>query len=217
MKITNLMTQPVVEIDEDSSILDAAKKMSEAQIGSLIVTRNGKGIGIITEKDIISKVVAMEGDSKSIKVKSVMSTPLLTVEKDVDGKDAIKEMAKHNVNRLPIVDNGEIVGIFSTADIIKSERAFAKEIVEDAVDEYNKYRSPQVIARLMSIDDESATIRFTGSFCEECGKDNDYQFIEYLLGEKEVEAKTDKITELEEGEGAIVIYKIVIKTLQSYI
>lgn len=214
MKITKLMTQPVVEIDEDSTILEAAKKMSEAQIGSLIVTRNGEEVGIITEKDIIS-IVAKEGDLKSIKVKSVMSTPLFTVEKDVDGKDAIKEMVKHNVNRLPIVDNGEIVGIFSTADIIKFERAFAKEIVENAIEEYNKYRSPEVIARLMSVDDEGLVIRFTGSFCEACGKDSDYQFIAYLLDEKGVETNIAKITELEEG--AIVTFKIVMETLQSYI
>jgi len=118
MKVSEIMTQPVVAIDENSTILEAAKKMSEGNIGSLIVTRKGEEIGIITEKDIISKV-AMKYDLEHNKVKSITSSPLITVEKNVDGEDAVKKMAKYNVNRLAVVDDENIVGIFSTGDIIK--------------------------------------------------------------------------------------------------
>ena len=208
MKITSFMTQTVIEIDEDSSILEAAKKMGESEIGSLIVIRPGEGaVGIITEKDIISKVVAKEGDLKNIKVKSVMSTPLLTVEKDTDGKDALLEMAKHKVNRLPVVDKGQIIGIFSSADIIKFEYAFIKEIAESAVEEFNKYRSPEIVATLLSIDNDGIQIRFAGSSCEICGKESDYQTVTYFLHEKGIETNVAKITDFEEG--FIVIYKIV--------
>ena len=173
------MTQPVVKIDEDSTILEAAKKMNEAHVGSLIAIRRGEEIGIITEKDIVSKVVAMESDLNSTRVSSIMSTPLFTVDKGADEKDAIKEMTKHKVNRLPVVDNGVIVGIFSITDITRFARAHAEEIVENAIDEYNKYRSPGVVARLISIDDEGLKIKFAGTFCETCGKNSDYQFIVY--------------------------------------
>ena len=212
MKITSLMTQPVIEIDEDSSILEAAKKMSESEVGSLIVIRHGEGtVGIITEKDIITKVVAKEGDLKSIKVKSVMSTPLVTIEKDIDGKEALLEMAKHKVNILPIVDKGQIIGIFSTADIIKFEYAFVKEIAETAVKEFNKYRSPEIVATFLSIDDEGLKIRFAGSSCEVCGKESDYQTVVYFLQENGIETNIAKITDFEEG--FIATFKIV-KLLQ---
>lgn len=119
MSLSKLMTKPVVKIDELSTVQDAVTVMSRENIGSIIVTREGKDFGIITEKDIIAKVIAKRASVKKTRVKDVMSSPIITVEKDTSGEDALRMMAKHRVRRLLITDDGTIVGIFSTADVTK--------------------------------------------------------------------------------------------------
>jgi CBS domain-containing protein len=113
------MTQPVMRIDEDSNIQQAVEIMGKEHFGTLLVTRHGQDIGIITAGDIISKVIAKKDDSETIKVKEIMSTPLVTADKKITGEDALRMMIKKDVRRLLITDNEEIVGIFTTSDVTK--------------------------------------------------------------------------------------------------
>ena len=119
MMISKLMTQPVIQIAESSTIQEAVEIMGKEHFGTLLVTRHGKNIGIITAGDIISKVIANKKDLETIKVKEIMSSPLVTVDKKTTGEDAIRTMVKKDVRRLLITDNEEIVGIFTTSDITK--------------------------------------------------------------------------------------------------
>lgn len=113
------MTQPVLRIDEDSTVQEAAELMGKERIGTLLVTKQGVDVGIITERDILSKVIAKKGDLEETIVKDVMSTPLITVDKDTTGEDALRTMVENRVRRLPITDKEEIVGIFTTSDVTK--------------------------------------------------------------------------------------------------
>ena len=119
MMISKLMTKPVMRIDEDSTIQEAVEIMGKENFGTLLVTRHGKDVGIITAGDIISKVVAKKGDLETIKVKEIMSSPLVTSDKKTTGEDALRTMVKKDVGRLLITDNEEIVGIFTTSDVTK--------------------------------------------------------------------------------------------------
>ena len=119
MMISKLMTKPVVRIDEDSTIQEAVEIMGKENFGTLLVTRHGKDVGIITAGDIISKVIAKKDDLETIKVKEIMATPLVTVDKKMTGEDALRTMVKNDVRRLLITDNEEIVGIFTTSDVTK--------------------------------------------------------------------------------------------------
>ena len=113
------MTQPVIRIDENSTIQEAIEKMGRARVGSLLVTRTGKDIGIVTERDIISKIMIRKSALDETIVKGIMSTPLVTTDRNTAGEDALRIMVKHKVRRLPITDKGEIVGIFTTSDMTK--------------------------------------------------------------------------------------------------
>jgi len=113
------MTQPVIRIDEDSTIQEAVEIMGKKNFGTLLVTGHGKDVGIITAGDIISEVVAKKKDLETIKVKEIMSSPLVTVDKKTTGEDALRMMVKNDVRRLLITDNEKIVGIFTTSDITK--------------------------------------------------------------------------------------------------
>jgi predicted transcriptional regulator len=93
--------------------------MGKAHVGSLLVTRKEENVGIITERDILSRIIAVKGDLERIKVKDVMSMPLVTVDKDMDAEDAIRKMNRNKVRRLFITDKGKIVGVFTTSDITK--------------------------------------------------------------------------------------------------
>lgn len=119
MMVSRLMTEPVIRIDENSTCQEATEMMGKQRIGSLLVTRRGEDIGIITERDIISKVIAEKGNLEIVKVKDVMSTPLILVNMKTTGEDALRIMAKNGVRRLPIMDKEKIVGIFTTSDITK--------------------------------------------------------------------------------------------------
>lgn len=119
MNISTLMTHPVLKIDENSTAQESAEMMGKAHVGALLVIRKEEDVGIITERDILSKIIAVKGDLEKTKVKEVMSMPLVTIDKDMDAEDAIKTMVKSKVRRLLITDKGKIVGIFTTSDVIK--------------------------------------------------------------------------------------------------
>ena len=97
VKISKLMTYPVLKIDEQGTIREAIAFMSEKQVGSLLVTRHGAEVGILTEKDILSKVIAQNQDTNQIKAGDVMSSPLITVEKDTTGENALRTMVEYRV------------------------------------------------------------------------------------------------------------------------
>jgi CBS domain-containing protein len=119
MKLSKLMTQPVIRIDEDSSIQEAVEIMGEKNLGTLLVMRGGKDIGVITAGDIISRVVAKKLDLDNVKVKEITSSPIVTVDEKTTGEEALRTMVEKDVGRLLITDDEDIVGIFTTSDITK--------------------------------------------------------------------------------------------------
>jgi CBS domain-containing protein len=93
--------------------------MGKERVGSLLVTRRGEDVGIITERDIISKVLAQKRPLQTVHVKEIMSTPLVTADVNTTGEDALRIMVTKGVRRLPITDHEKIVGIFTTSDVTK--------------------------------------------------------------------------------------------------
>lgn len=122
MRISTLMEKTILRIDVDSTVQRAAEMMGNKHVGSLLVTRGKEDVGIITERDIMSKIIAEKRDLEKVKVKEVMSKPLIAVDKDTDGEEVIKLMAEKEVRRVLVTDEDEIVGIFSTSDVTKLAR-----------------------------------------------------------------------------------------------
>lgn len=111
------MKRKVVSIDEAASVDEACKMMGEKHIGSLVVTQRSKPVGIFTERDLLSKVVVKEFDIKKVKVKRFMSKPMVTIEPDINIKEAARIMTQMHTRRLVVVDKGKIVGIFTARDL----------------------------------------------------------------------------------------------------
>ena len=101
---------------------EAASAMCAHNIGSLVVVdRNEKPIGIITERDMIRKVVVTSKNPKSVDVTQIMSSPLVTGNPNMDLEDSAKLMINKKIKRLPIVDQGKIVGIVTFTDLIRAQ------------------------------------------------------------------------------------------------
>jgi len=118
--VRNVMAKPVITIYEDSSVLEAAKIMSERRIGCVVVTDKGKPVGIATERDILQRVVAKGMDASKVKMKYIMSKPLITINGNTPIINAIRVMEKNKVRRLLIVERGKLVGIATQRDLLRA-------------------------------------------------------------------------------------------------
>ena len=117
-KLGDIMTSNLQTIKHDISIQTAAEKMRDLGISSLLVEKNGKTIGILTETDIVKKCVAEKLDLAETNIDSAMSAPILSLEADKPLKDAYIFMAAKNIRHLTISENGTIVGMVSSKDLM---------------------------------------------------------------------------------------------------
>lgn len=115
----DIMSQEVVTITPELMMDEVARIMGEKHIGSLIVVRDGEPVGIVTERDLLSNILARGRDPKEIIVSSVMSTPLIKI----SPKASIKEVAQTMIvkkGRLAVFEGGKLVGIVTASDLIRS-------------------------------------------------------------------------------------------------
>jgi CBS domain-containing protein len=119
--VRDAMTGDPRSIGATASVVEAARLMREAHIGSLPITDGDKLVGMITDRDITTRVVAEAADPKATSVGDVYSQDLISVEPDNDLREALQLMARHQVRRLPVVENDRLVGIVAQADIALAE------------------------------------------------------------------------------------------------
>jgi CBS domain-containing protein len=119
--VRDAMTEDPRSIGASASVVEAARLMREEHIGSLPVTDDEQLVGMITDRDITTRVVAEASDPKTTSVGDVCSRDVITVEADKDHEEALEVMGRHQVRRLPIVENGKLVGIVAQADIALGE------------------------------------------------------------------------------------------------
>jgi len=129
--VRDAMTLDPRSIGQSASVVEAAQLMREEDIGSLPITDEEKLVGMLTDRDITTRVVAQAGDPKATSVGEVYSRDLISVEPDNDLEEALGLMARHHVRRLPVVENGRLVGIVAQADIaLKESETKTGELVE---------------------------------------------------------------------------------------
>jgi CBS domain-containing protein len=117
--IEDVMSRDVVIIGSEAHMAEASRLMGARRIGSLIVEIEGKPSGIVTERDLLSKVLAKNKDAEKVNVKDVMSSPLITIEPGLTIKEAAQKMISHK-GRLVVFSGEELIGIITAADLIKS-------------------------------------------------------------------------------------------------
>ena len=121
-KLASIAKRDLITIDQNASVLSAAKLMVERGIGSLVVTGKGQPVGIITERDLLKKVVAVSRNSESTKVGEVMTSNPVTIDLGRSLGEALELMNRRKVRRMLVTEGGKIVGIFTQRDVLAINR-----------------------------------------------------------------------------------------------
>jgi CBS domain-containing protein len=126
LKIEDVMVEDVVTVEEDTSVKKAVAIMNKYEIGCLIVTKRSKPVGIITERDMLTRVLAESRPSEKTRVSEVMSRPLIVADPGMDLEEAARLMFKMKVKKLPVVSEGRLVGLVTLTDLARFQPQIMK-------------------------------------------------------------------------------------------
>jgi CBS domain-containing protein len=115
--VKDAMTSEVKTATPSQSLTDAAKLMKQEDVGSVPVVDGNRLVGLLTDRDIVVRGIADGSDPNAVQVGAIASRDVVTVRPDDDLDEALRLMAQHQVRRLPVVDDGQLVGVVATADV----------------------------------------------------------------------------------------------------
>jgi CBS domain-containing protein len=159
MLVKDVMSSPVITIDEEAPANQAAGLMDKHGLGCLIVTsKEGKPLGIITERDLVRRVLAKNIKPDSLKAKEVMTSPLITIEPGEKISEVARRMSRLNIRRLGVIYKGQLVGVLSSKDVLGVMPELIEIIQEQALLEGEN--------RAQEAGEESAPL---AGYCDSCG------------------------------------------------
>jgi CBS domain-containing protein len=164
--LSALISDDVIDIDHEATIHDAAVKMTESGVSSLLITDDGKLTGIITDRDIRSRCLA-KGLSAGLPVKEIMTSGPLFVDSNALAFDALMMMTRKNIHHLPVIDGGKALGIITATDLIRQEGKNAVHITR-SIHRAESVESLAEISKL--IPDLQLQIISTGGSAEHVGR-----------------------------------------------
>ncbi len=121
MKVKDIMHN-VTKMPFSATVVEAANVMDQKNIGSILVEENKKVVGIVTERDILKKIVAKQKNADKVTIKEIMNFPILTIDSDTSVMEASNIIATKNIRRLIITEKNEIVGIVTASTLAKNLR-----------------------------------------------------------------------------------------------
>ena len=158
MLFKDVMASPVITVDEDATVAKAAQLMAKGHIGCIIVTsKEEKPLGIITETDFVTRVLAKNIQPSKLTAKEVMTSPLITVDPDETLSETARRMSQLNIRRSGVMYKGKLVGIISSKDIL----AITPELIEIIQEKAR-------IERGIAVEESSESAPLAG-YCEHCG------------------------------------------------
>jgi CBS domain-containing protein len=159
MLVKDVMSSPAITVPEDVAVDKTAQLMNEDKVGCIIVTsKDGKALGIITESDLVRRVLAKNLKPSKLTAKEVMSAPLITIDPDETLSETARRMSKLDVRRLGVIYKGNLVGIISSKDIL----AVTPELLENMKEKAR-------IERETEVEEESLEPAPSAGYCEQCG------------------------------------------------
>ena len=120
MNVEELMIRNVITMHPGTTVEKAVKTMNQHEIGCLIVCENGKPIGILTERDLLKRVLEQGKQPMAVKVAEIMSRPVIYGDPSMELEDAARLMFRKKVKKLPIIKDGELVGLITLTDLAKT-------------------------------------------------------------------------------------------------
>lgn len=127
MLVKDVMSSPVITVNEKEPGTKVAQLMGKHDLGCIIVTgKDGKPLGIITERDLVTRILAKNRPRYKLAAKDVMTAPLITIDPDETLSEAARRMSRLNIRRLGVMYKGELVGVISSKDVL----AITPELIE---------------------------------------------------------------------------------------
>ena len=130
-QVRDIMQKNVITIEENKSALDAAKLITEKDISFLVILKDDKPIGVITERDFVRRIAAEDKNASQIPLSKIMSYKFRWVEPSTDIEDAVQKMLNHNIRRLIVLENEKLVGVITQTDLADFLRS--KLLIEGTV------------------------------------------------------------------------------------
>ncbi len=129
MLVKEIMKRNVVTVRPDVSVMEAAKIMNERRIGSLVIIDGvGRVVGILTERDIMRGVVAEGKRSSEVDISKIMTKKVIVISPEVSLEDAADIMTENRIKKLPVVEEGKVVGMITSTDLISYEKNLVEKI-----------------------------------------------------------------------------------------
>lgn len=146
LQVEDVMVEEVITTEEDTTVMQAVKIMNKLEIGCLIVVRKGKPAGILTERDLLRRVLAKSKNPKKTLVSEVMTKPLVFGKPHMEVEEAVKLMFKMKIKKLPVVGkNGQLAGLITLTDLVRFQPQMISIIKKLSVTEEAPKRLKKVI------------------------------------------------------------------------
>jgi len=172
MLVREAMSSPVISVNENTDIVKLAGVMKDQKVGAVIITNiEEQPVGIVTERDIVTRVVSQGGDPGNVTAKSVMSSPLHVVAPDMTLMEAMRLMDKLNIRRLGVLYKSQLVGVISDRNIIRLVPTIVEIVKEmQEINNVSSVRGPSITGYCDRCESYSNNLRYVeGEFiCSEC-------------------------------------------------
>ena len=146
LRIENVMVSDVITVEAETTVRQAVDLMNKHEIGCLIVVdEEEKPVGILTERDLLRRVLAKRKDPVRVKVSQVMSKPLVTGTPHMDLEAAARLMFNKKIKKLPVVENGQLVGLVTLTDMVRVQPHIIKVLKKLARTELPPKRIKKVV------------------------------------------------------------------------
>lgn len=118
-QLLDLKGREAWSIDEQATVYEAISEMARRRVGALLVLRNGRLSGILSERDYLTKIALLDRSSRETLVATIMATALVTISEEQTLTDCMRLMTEHHIRHLPVLDGDRIVGMISIGDVLK--------------------------------------------------------------------------------------------------
>jgi CBS domain-containing protein len=150
IKVADVMIKEVIAIGSDATVREAVTLMNKFEIGCLIVLTNSRVDGIVTERDVLKRVIGSNRHVDKTKIREIMSRPVWVVNPNTELETALQNMLGHKIKKLPVVKEGRLVGLVTLTDVARFQPELLNKFRKLLVGEQTPRRIKKVVERYIS-------------------------------------------------------------------